>query len=341
MQKERIQWIDNSKLIGIWLVILGHTNILKEYQSYIYSFHIPLFFFISGYVYQPKYSYLKEQRKNIVQLIWPYFTLYLIIWILNLIIFTFGYFFVTGKWNQSFSTGIIKPFLGLFYGVGYDTETSFMACIPLWFLLGLFFNRTFLNTIHLFSKNTGILILSSLIMLFLSQFLKFHNIDLYWSIDSAMIAFPFFIFGHLSNKLKLLVLKNKIIIFALVGLIFLLLSFTSQLNGATDINANRIGNNVILFLFNGVIGSIGIIYLSLIFEKPYQFISTLSQNTIIILAFHVIPIILLNLILPYWLSNIYTNIVISLVILLIMIFPIRIINRYTPILLKFPYSRHN
>lgn len=44
----RIKWIDNARAIGILLVVLGHSLIPASIQTYIYSFHMPLFFFLSG-----------------------------------------------------------------------------------------------------------------------------------------------------------------------------------------------------------------------------------------------------------------------------------------------------
>ena len=41
---KRIEWIDIARGIGIILVILGHIGIGKI-GKFIYSFHIPLFFF--------------------------------------------------------------------------------------------------------------------------------------------------------------------------------------------------------------------------------------------------------------------------------------------------------
>ena len=49
-QKQRIEWIDIAKGIGIIAVLIGHTNsgILRDE---IYSFHIPLFIFLSGMLF--------------------------------------------------------------------------------------------------------------------------------------------------------------------------------------------------------------------------------------------------------------------------------------------------
>ena len=45
----RIQWIDTAKLFGIYLVILGHISLTNQFVTdLIYSFYMPLFFFLSG-----------------------------------------------------------------------------------------------------------------------------------------------------------------------------------------------------------------------------------------------------------------------------------------------------
>lgn len=49
MQKKN--YIDIAKGIGIILVILGHSGVNSEIKDFIYGFHMPLFFVISGYLY--------------------------------------------------------------------------------------------------------------------------------------------------------------------------------------------------------------------------------------------------------------------------------------------------
>jgi len=56
----RIQWIDASKGIGIFLVVIGHTMLQGELRGQIYAFHMPLFFFMSGFLFSNrKYPHLK------------------------------------------------------------------------------------------------------------------------------------------------------------------------------------------------------------------------------------------------------------------------------------------
>ena len=44
----RIQWVDIAKGITIILMIIGHTGIPRSISNWIFSFHMPLFFIMSG-----------------------------------------------------------------------------------------------------------------------------------------------------------------------------------------------------------------------------------------------------------------------------------------------------
>ena len=47
----RIGWIDYGKVIGIYLVVLAHTSLFIPLKDGIYTFLMPVFFFISGYLF--------------------------------------------------------------------------------------------------------------------------------------------------------------------------------------------------------------------------------------------------------------------------------------------------
>ena len=48
----RIKWIDSSKAIAIMLVVIGHMigDLENPVNRFILAFHMPFFFFISGYL---------------------------------------------------------------------------------------------------------------------------------------------------------------------------------------------------------------------------------------------------------------------------------------------------
>ena len=71
----RIGWVDTAKGIGLLCVILGHLGI-PYLGTWIYFFHMPLFFFLSGVVFSGgKYDFKTFLTKKLRSLVVPYFTL--------------------------------------------------------------------------------------------------------------------------------------------------------------------------------------------------------------------------------------------------------------------------
>lgn len=114
----RYDWIDCLKGFGAILVIFGHLNPAMPIECYIYSFHMPLFFFISGILKknkeQPLISFVKKKAKTLLA---P-----LIIWniISTAILMVIGY-------NKH----------QLLYGTFFINK-ELPANTPIWFLLNLF-----------------------------------------------------------------------------------------------------------------------------------------------------------------------------------------------------------
>ena len=51
MKQSRLDYMDLAKGIGILAVILGHVYKNTVFGTLLYSFHLPLFFLISGYFF--------------------------------------------------------------------------------------------------------------------------------------------------------------------------------------------------------------------------------------------------------------------------------------------------
>ncbi len=80
--KEKIEWIDIAKGIGIILVVAGHfqpessPEYWMAFNRIIYTFHMPLFFVLSGYLYNHNsYSYIELIKNKIQRLLYPFFTI--------------------------------------------------------------------------------------------------------------------------------------------------------------------------------------------------------------------------------------------------------------------------
>ena len=78
MPSVRVAWIDNIKAFLILLVVLGHciqdSGLDDDSLLYrfIYSFHIPLFFAVSGYVSQRDFTPWNAVGRRVVQLLVPF-----------------------------------------------------------------------------------------------------------------------------------------------------------------------------------------------------------------------------------------------------------------------------
>ena len=70
--KQRISWIDVTKGIAIYLVILGHSLIGLKVNDYIFAFHMPLFFIASGLLFREK-SIKKTIAGNFKKPLVPYY----------------------------------------------------------------------------------------------------------------------------------------------------------------------------------------------------------------------------------------------------------------------------
>ena len=69
----RVDWIDLTKGIAIFLMVCGHTGLPGALSNWIWSFHMPLFMMISGFFAGniAKYSFGKFLKKKFIQLIFP------------------------------------------------------------------------------------------------------------------------------------------------------------------------------------------------------------------------------------------------------------------------------
>ena len=65
----RYAWIDNLKVIALFMVVMGHIPIDGDGMTgkLIYNFHMPLFFFLSGLVHKDK-----SVMSNVRRLLVPY-----------------------------------------------------------------------------------------------------------------------------------------------------------------------------------------------------------------------------------------------------------------------------
>ncbi|HNQ95070.1 MAG TPA: acyltransferase family protein, partial [Anaerolineales bacterium] len=121
---KRIEYIDIARGIGILLVVLAHNDFgfISQYgYQVIYSFHMPLFFLLSGYFIKTNISFFEFFKKRFHSLLKPFlFTLFLI------------YFLNVSFEKMAFETALRRIGKSL-YGTGV-----YIDWVQLWFLPNLF-----------------------------------------------------------------------------------------------------------------------------------------------------------------------------------------------------------
>ena len=128
MQNERLDWLDVGKGLGMVLVILAHSSIPSIAVAEIYTFHMPLFFFISGYLFSnKKYTNFKAfLSKKVWSLLIPYFCFSLVLFARWLLLF-----FIDG--HKDFYN-LYKPFITTIFAIrGSEWSVNgtlwFIACL--------------------------------------------------------------------------------------------------------------------------------------------------------------------------------------------------------------------
>jgi len=253
--KYRIVWVDIAKGIGIILVVFGHMIDLHSFPGmYIWSFHMPLFFFLSGMFMQDTLSlYLIQRRAR--QLLLPCI-------VFAIISYAVMYFVLR------------RP---------VDLLNSQSLPGPLWFLTTLFLADM---ECRLLVKYISIryLIGVNLLASFVFQFLDWN---LPYSLLSVFIASFFYLIGSVSRHCYLLSGGGKSSIILLLTIVSLpIIIYVFNVHTALNINSiTPIG------VVTALIGITQIVMISRLISKCgllTRGLSFLGRNSLVIMVTHMI-----------------------------------------------------
>jgi len=293
MPKERVHWIDITKGVDILFIIYAHVLGTQGIRYLFYSFHIPLFFFLSGVVYNHKKyvnfpTFIKKSAKGLLV---PYFILAFVFFVLWLL-----------RWhlNSLFSPEVIKQFLSIFYA---NSNNGLMAFNDvLWFLPALFLTRIlFAGISGVVKKNKPLILILMLFSVFGYLFSIYAaNVKLPFGLETAISAVVFYGAGFLwnqSEKAKTLISKYKYFLFITLLIIGTYISTIEyQAYGhQIDMRLNHL-NNYFSFYFDAFCGIITWISFSVILSKN-SLLENLGRNSLVLFAWHPIIFTYLGIIL--------------------------------------------
>ena len=318
----RILWVDYSKVLVIWLMILGHIidhfGLDGNVRILIYSFHLPFFFFISGYLHKDRFdNFYMYTKYNIKSLIIPYCFLRLLAFLLLVPYIGFTHYDIS-HFPNFFVTGS-----GEFPGG------------PCWFLLCLFCLK---EIYYYFKKTPKTVRLLILILLPLAAY--YIDKRLFWNLDATFMAFPFYAIGHIFKEKVSLPKISKFQLIFIATLFLVVAIFLSKSQGFAQLYNSSYGKYPLLFFPCAFVGLFSIILFFMVFKQSNKMILIYSKGTIVVMGLHGAIYPYLNLIYHTKLKVLYDSsynllfeIIIAFVILFLLYKPIIWLQKYVPFLI--------
>lgn len=282
--KQRCKYLDIAKALAIILMVFLHIS--PDYGLFtkiINTFHMAVFFIISGVFFNPRNdNFLSFLKKSVLQLLVPYFLFSIIAlsicWIspyLHPEIYK-----GLNTFTQIFKAAIIGIFIGQDNFNGY----AFMPLGPLWFLLALFWCRLAMY-IWLQKSKFKYFIRAAIILVCAGIFLYQPMI---LSLNGMAVSFPFVLIGFYAKDIfrSLNTYKLQIRLIVFIVCIAALFIFTDS---AVAFGGGSIHGNIFLAYLRGLCGSIALILLCTFIERMPKLsaaLAVMGASTLTILCLH-------------------------------------------------------
>lgn len=274
-------------------MILGHSDLVDNYlRQLIFSFHMPMFFILSGMFYHPK-PFRLMLNKVFRSLLVP-FIIMTLLWIL--------YYLSAYIINNIPLSKLLPYIIGSIISPGHSFFVFNPLCVYLWFIMALAIIKIFACFCY---RKIDYFIVST-IFLVVDYFLIKCDIKLPFALNSVLLAMPYFSIGYIFSPYLLRKYSNMIELSCLLICITIVI-IVGTYNGIVDMNKNLFGNNLLLFYVTGMSGSLAVFSFSKLlttlisYESPL--INVLSNGTLLMVGFSArlnsIYVSMINLILPF------------------------------------------
>lgn len=323
LTSERLYWIDYLKCVAIFFVIFGHISKpgLHEYDI-VYSFHMPLFFTISGFLTSIKLSFKEHIVKQFKSLIVP-------TWILSLIVLPMDIARMYPPSVQSLSIYIF----------------NFVTCNLYWFIPALFFMKVVFYPVMKSGNHLmiGVIVMSSILIGYIFGDIE-NQSTLVNCILSRFRFVPFFLIGFsLRRHLPKLEVKKSLSTLLISTSFFGVFMISYSIFGSGEMNRLTTPLNLVLFYLQAALVITSLYLLARIIncneKATMESVVTISNSTLLIYILHFIPVVLFRQIIDVSTLEAAKRIPVELIISLMIFFmflPISriILNKYPQLLGK-------
>lgn len=184
MAKDRDNSIDIAKGLGIIFMVWAHA--VCPLRQEIFLFHVPMFFFLSGLFFNPKYRFKDFLRKRLTSLILP-FVIFEVIWA------------VVGYLVYAYDTGYYNPmdYVGTLHSIN-DIDG------PIWFLLSLFEVSIVFYLVEKYGRRMWVKVLMAIVITATGYWLSIEQMYLPLDLSQAALGYAFYAIGYGMRKADLL-----------------------------------------------------------------------------------------------------------------------------------------
>lgn len=281
--------IDATKAIAILLVVFCHAKGVPQGMTlFAYSFHVPLFFLVSGWLaagYASRTTSLSQTiTKQARSLLLPYVTFYLLGYAYWLLTRNIGE--KAARWG---SHPWWEPIVSLLTGIGPDLYVQ----PPLWFLpvmlvavIGYMLLRRVLPPLAI----AAVALVAAWLWM---NWFPAQGMRLFFGLDVLPVSLCFYALGalliHVSPRLP-----TSLPVSALVTVVLALaVAWLAQINGRIDVNMLQFGRSHAVFLLSAVLGSLMVICAARLVQR-WAWIQWIGRNTLLILCTHMLVFFVLS-----------------------------------------------
>lgn len=325
----RMEWADVAKGIGIFLMVMGHSGLPNCMHDWIYSFHMPFFFILSGYFFRSgKYNVKEYSIKKFNSIIVPY-----VFFVISIELIRLG--------GNCLGLNIPSPRSiedVVVYGIDLGAT---------WFLLSLFFTEIIYHLLDQMFKDKRWLFLLSVMSFCVSYFCYKAELHFPYKIEILGTTLFYFCLGHmlsLSNYREFISLnrfketKWQLFLFVLLFFDFV---FANLLDPVINLRLNRLGVHVLSVVLV-VFGSFVIIQFSHLIDecniklisKLKSFLRHIGEYSMVLIGFSQITLQIFKALVSYLDIPVWTAILIKYLLLwIVMLLLISLFKNYFPALI--------
>ena len=280
-EKKRIAWIDQLRGLAFYLVVLGHAGVGGVLKNWLYSFHMPLFFIISGLNLNIEKIYNTPFKDYALRLAKRMLVPYLWLQMFGLLIKFSAYFAAKGKFLD-----LSELLVGIFVGTSRIINAPSNA---MYFLLLLYLAQLGIWAVTRITKGNKVYMSGIFFVLSLISICTPMK-DALWHLNVVPVAMLLIFTGRLLMDLyveyeeKISRIKTpyySVLCVALFAFGALLMLY----NGRASIHANVYGNDFVVYFISALCSSIAF-SLVVIRLPEMKLFSYIGMNTLFILGVH-------------------------------------------------------